>query len=95
MFPMRNLILHFKVVVFFHTCCIYFLFILQIYCEVIPKRHALSQANAELETATAKLLALQKKLAVSTMLFLPKSLSLKTAFSLSFLICMASFLLFL
>lgn len=46
-----------------------FLFILQIYCEVIPKRHALSQANAELETATAKLLALQKKLAVSTMLF--------------------------
>ncbi|XP_019220092.2 LOW QUALITY PROTEIN: dynein heavy chain 11, axonemal [Oreochromis niloticus] len=35
----------------------------EIYCEVIPKRHALSQANAELETATAKLLALQKKLA--------------------------------
>lgn len=38
---------------------------LQIYCEVIPKRHALSQANAELETATAKLLSVQKKLAVS------------------------------
>ncbi|XP_069552287.1 dynein axonemal heavy chain 11 [Brachyistius frenatus] len=35
----------------------------EIYCEVIPKRHALSQANAELETATAKLLAVQKKLA--------------------------------
>ncbi|KAM9352911.1 dynein axonemal heavy chain 11 [Symphorus nematophorus] len=34
----------------------------EIYCEVIPKRHALSQANAELETATAKLLAVQKKL---------------------------------
>ncbi|XP_035799351.2 dynein axonemal heavy chain 11 [Amphiprion ocellaris] len=35
----------------------------EIYCEVIPKRHALSQANAELETATAKLLAVQRKLA--------------------------------
>ncbi|KAM4735000.1 dynein axonemal heavy chain 11 [Anableps anableps] len=35
----------------------------EIYCEVIPKRSALSQANAELEMATAKLLALQKKLA--------------------------------
>ncbi|XP_049903056.1 dynein axonemal heavy chain 11 [Epinephelus moara] len=35
----------------------------EIYCEVIPKRHALSQANAELETATAKMLAVQKKLA--------------------------------
>ncbi|TMS10512.1 Dynein heavy chain 11, axonemal [Larimichthys crocea] len=34
----------------------------EIYCEVIPKRHALSQANAELETATAKMLAVQKKL---------------------------------
>ncbi|XP_054638441.1 dynein axonemal heavy chain 11 isoform X2 [Dunckerocampus dactyliophorus] len=34
----------------------------EIYCEVIPKRHALSQANAELETATAKLLSVQKKL---------------------------------
>ncbi|XP_061919084.1 dynein axonemal heavy chain 11 isoform X5 [Entelurus aequoreus] len=34
----------------------------EIYCEVIPKRLALSQANAELETATAKLLAVQKKL---------------------------------
>lgn len=49
---------------------------------MIPKRHALSQANAELETATAKLLALQKKLAVSAMLFLSKSLSLNPAFSL-------------
>lgn len=38
---------------------------LQIYCEVIPKRQALSQANAELETATTKLLAVQKKLEVS------------------------------
>ncbi|XP_061574307.1 dynein axonemal heavy chain 11 [Cololabis saira] len=35
----------------------------EIYCEVIPKRRALSQANADLETATAKLLAVQKKLA--------------------------------
>uniref|UniRef100_A0A3Q3AWS9 Dynein axonemal heavy chain 11 n=1 Tax=Kryptolebias marmoratus TaxID=37003 RepID=A0A3Q3AWS9_KRYMA len=35
----------------------------EIYCEVIPKRRALSQANAELETATAKLLAVRKKLA--------------------------------
>ncbi|KAM9852522.1 dynein axonemal heavy chain 11 [Aulostomus maculatus] len=34
----------------------------EIYCEVIPKRHALSQANAELETATARLLTVQKKL---------------------------------
>ncbi|XP_061771898.1 dynein axonemal heavy chain 11 [Nerophis ophidion] len=34
----------------------------EIYCEVIPKRLALLQANAELETATAKLLAIQKKL---------------------------------
>lgn len=42
----------------------------QIYCEVIPKRHALSQANAELETATAKMLAVQKKLMVSAMLLL-------------------------
>ncbi|KAG7460463.1 dynein heavy chain 11, axonemal-like isoform X1, partial [Solea senegalensis] len=35
----------------------------EIYCEVIPKRHALSQANTELEMATAKLLSVQKKLA--------------------------------
>ncbi|XP_028280327.1 dynein heavy chain 11, axonemal isoform X1 [Parambassis ranga] len=35
----------------------------EIYCEIIPKRHAVSQANAELETATAKLSAVQKKLA--------------------------------
>ncbi|KAM6995333.1 dynein axonemal heavy chain 11 [Tautogolabrus adspersus] len=34
----------------------------EIYCEVIPKRHALSQANAELETATTKMLTVQKKL---------------------------------
>ncbi|XP_071372237.1 dynein axonemal heavy chain 11 isoform X2 [Centroberyx affinis] len=34
----------------------------EVYCEVTPKRQALSQANAELETATAKLLAVQKKL---------------------------------
>nr|XP_029133801.1 dynein heavy chain 11, axonemal-like [Labrus bergylta] len=34
----------------------------EIYCEVIPKRHALSQANAELETATAKMLTVKKKL---------------------------------
>lgn len=42
----------------------------QIYCEVIPKRHALSQANAELEMATTKLLAVQRKLVVSAMLLL-------------------------
>uniref|UniRef100_A0A7N6BNC5 AAA+ ATPase domain-containing protein n=1 Tax=Anabas testudineus TaxID=64144 RepID=A0A7N6BNC5_ANATE len=35
----------------------------EIYCEVVPKRLALSQANTELEMATAKLLAVQKKLA--------------------------------
>ncbi|XP_034410206.1 dynein heavy chain 11, axonemal [Cyclopterus lumpus] len=35
----------------------------EIYCEVIPKRHALSQANADLSTATTKMLAVQKKLA--------------------------------
>ncbi|KAM8734967.1 dynein axonemal heavy chain 11 [Acanthopagrus schlegelii] len=35
----------------------------EIYCEVTPKRHALSQANVELEAATARLLAVQKKLA--------------------------------
>ncbi|XP_041843992.1 dynein heavy chain 11, axonemal [Melanotaenia boesemani] len=35
----------------------------EIYCEIIPKRCALTQANAELETATAKMLAVQKKLA--------------------------------
>ncbi|XP_061675536.1 dynein axonemal heavy chain 11 isoform X2 [Syngnathoides biaculeatus] len=35
----------------------------EIYCEVIPKRHALSHANTELETATTKLSAIQKKLA--------------------------------
>uniref|UniRef100_A0A667Y5V4 Dynein axonemal heavy chain 11 n=1 Tax=Myripristis murdjan TaxID=586833 RepID=A0A667Y5V4_9TELE len=34
----------------------------EVYCDVTPKRQALSQANAELETATAKLLAVQKKL---------------------------------
>uniref|UniRef100_A0A665V5K8 Dynein, axonemal, heavy chain 11 n=1 Tax=Echeneis naucrates TaxID=173247 RepID=A0A665V5K8_ECHNA len=37
----------------------------EIYCKVIPKRHALLQANAELEIATAKLLSVQKKLVVS------------------------------
>uniref|UniRef100_A0A7N8XYV6 Dynein axonemal heavy chain 11 n=1 Tax=Mastacembelus armatus TaxID=205130 RepID=A0A7N8XYV6_9TELE len=35
----------------------------EIYCEVIPKRHALSHANTELDMATAKLLAVKKKLA--------------------------------
>ncbi|XP_077576473.1 dynein axonemal heavy chain 11 [Stigmatopora nigra] len=34
----------------------------EIYCEVIPKRQALSLANTELETATAKLQAIQNKL---------------------------------
>lgn len=42
----------------------------QIYCEIIPKRHALSQANTELEMATTKLLAFQTKLMVSVMLLL-------------------------
>lgn len=45
-----------------------FILFFQIYCEVIPKRCALSQANAELETATAKMLVVQKKLAVSTII---------------------------
>ncbi|KAL6109087.1 dnah11 [Pungitius sinensis] len=35
----------------------------EIYCEVSPKRQALSQANADLDTATSKMLAVQKKLA--------------------------------
>ncbi|XP_028983813.1 dynein axonemal heavy chain 11 isoform X2 [Betta splendens] len=34
----------------------------EIYCEVLPKRLALSQANTDLEMATAKLLTVQKKL---------------------------------
>ncbi|XP_062322712.1 dynein axonemal heavy chain 11 isoform X2 [Osmerus eperlanus] len=34
----------------------------EVYCDVAPKRQALSQANTELETATVKLLAVQKKL---------------------------------
>ncbi|XP_056142990.1 dynein axonemal heavy chain 11 [Lampris incognitus] len=34
----------------------------EVYCEVAPKRQALLQANTELETATAKLVAVQKKL---------------------------------
>lgn len=42
----------------------------QIYCEVIPKRLALAQANTELENATTKLLAVQKKLLVSKNMFL-------------------------
>ncbi|CAG6015638.1 unnamed protein product [Menidia menidia] len=35
----------------------------EIYCEVTPKRQALLQANAELEMATSKFLAVQTKLA--------------------------------
>uniref|UniRef100_A0AAV2MDL9 AAA+ ATPase domain-containing protein n=1 Tax=Knipowitschia caucasica TaxID=637954 RepID=A0AAV2MDL9_KNICA len=34
----------------------------EIYCEVIPKREALAHANMELEMATSKLMAVQKKL---------------------------------
>ncbi|XP_035386791.1 dynein heavy chain 11, axonemal isoform X1 [Electrophorus electricus] len=34
----------------------------ELYCEVAPKRLALSQANTELENATAKLLTVRKKL---------------------------------
>ncbi|XP_072536739.1 dynein axonemal heavy chain 11 [Salminus brasiliensis] len=34
----------------------------EVYCEVAPKRHALSQANTELDGATAKLLSVRKKL---------------------------------
>lgn len=52
-----------------------FFFFSQIYCEVVPKRLALSQANTELEMATAKLLAVQKKLAVSTKLLLLPTVS--------------------
>lgn len=37
----------------------------QVYCDVEPKRHALAQANLELATATEKLEAIRKKLAVS------------------------------
>ncbi|KAJ8290699.1 hypothetical protein GJAV_G00016460 [Gymnothorax javanicus] len=33
----------------------------EVYCEVVPKREALSQANTDLETATAKLLNVRKK----------------------------------
>ncbi|XP_023819910.1 dynein heavy chain 11, axonemal [Oryzias latipes] len=35
----------------------------EVYCEVIPKRDALSRANVELEMATGKLTAVQKNLA--------------------------------
>ena len=55
---------------FFFFFTKYIHFFPQIYCEVTPKRHALSQANAELEAATARLLAIQKKLAVSGKLLL-------------------------
>lgn len=41
---------------------------MQIYCEVIPKRQALAQVNAELEMATAKLLSVQRKLEVNEMM---------------------------
>ncbi|KAL7886390.1 hypothetical protein AOLI_G00041110 [Acnodon oligacanthus] len=34
----------------------------EVYCEVAPKRQALSQANTELDSATAKLLSVRKKL---------------------------------
>ncbi|XP_074840744.1 dynein axonemal heavy chain 11 isoform X2 [Carettochelys insculpta] len=34
----------------------------EVYCDVEPKRHALAQANAELEVATEKLEAVRKKL---------------------------------
>ncbi|XP_023680034.2 dynein axonemal heavy chain 11 isoform X2 [Paramormyrops kingsleyae] len=34
----------------------------EVYCEVAPKRQALSQANSELEVATAKLTTIRKKL---------------------------------
>ncbi|KAG5856708.1 hypothetical protein ANANG_G00010770 [Anguilla anguilla] len=33
----------------------------EVYCDVAPKRQALSQANTDLETATAKLLTIRKK----------------------------------
>ena len=42
-----------------------FVVVFQVYCEVAPKRQALSQANAELDSATAKLLSVRKKLDVS------------------------------
>uniref|UniRef100_A0A3B1KJE1 Dynein axonemal heavy chain 11 n=1 Tax=Astyanax mexicanus TaxID=7994 RepID=A0A3B1KJE1_ASTMX len=34
----------------------------EVYCEVAPKRQALSQANTELDSATAKLFSIRKKL---------------------------------
>ncbi|KAI5106110.1 dynein heavy chain 11, axonemal, partial [Silurus meridionalis] len=34
----------------------------EVYCQVVPKRQALSQANTELDNATAKLLTIRKKL---------------------------------
>lgn len=37
----------------------------KVYCQVVPKRQALSQANTELDNATAKLFTIQKKLDVS------------------------------
>ena len=38
----------------------------EVFCEVEPKRIALADANAELEVANEKLLAIRMKLAVST-----------------------------
>lgn len=46
---------------------------MQIYCEVIPKRQALAQVNAELEMATAKLLSVQRKLEVNEMMLCLKN----------------------
>ncbi|XP_058249288.1 dynein axonemal heavy chain 11 [Hemibagrus wyckioides] len=34
----------------------------EVYCQVVPKRQALSQANTELDNATAKVLTIRKKL---------------------------------
>ncbi|XP_053089780.1 dynein axonemal heavy chain 11 isoform X1 [Pangasianodon hypophthalmus] len=34
----------------------------EVYCQIVPKRQALSQANTELDNATAKLLTIRKKL---------------------------------
>lgn len=47
-----------------------FFFFFKVYCQVVPKRQALSQANTELDNATAKLFTIQKKLDVSNVFHL-------------------------
>lgn len=47
----------------------------QVYCDVEPKRQALAQANLDLTAATEKLVAIRKKLGVSTNYNVEKFLS--------------------